>query len=179
MYRLRVAILMALMVALCSFSLLGKHQDDKSQKDKQPKKKVFVDYQQGFFTEEELRRDALVTVTPVYPEEAVTAGVQGTAQVGVLFDENGDYAGMKVLESPHPSISRAIAEALKQWKVKIGYDSPDPATRLPVRVFAQVQFHFVLRDGVASVEAATPEEQHTTSLKFNKIARPGKDRVGW
>lgn len=178
MGKLKVAGLMAVILALSSFSLLGKHQDDKDKKQK-PQKKVFVDYQQGFFNEQELRRDALVTVTPDYPEEAITAGAQGIAQVAVLFDENGDYVGMKVLESPHRAISKAMADALKQWKVKIGYDSPDPATRLPVRVFAQVQFHFTIRDGVASVEAATSEEQNAWSQKFTKIAGIGKDRVGW
>ena len=173
MGKLKVTGLIALMIALSSFSLIGKHQDDK---DKKPKKKLGVDYQLGFFTEADLRRHATIIVMPVYPEEAISAGAQGLAQVAVLFDENGEYAGMKVLESPHPSISKAVADALKQWKITIGYDSPNPETRLPIREFGQVQFHFTLRDGTASVQPASPEEQKTTSLKFNKIAGGGKDK---
>ena len=176
MGKLKVGGLMALIVVLCSFSLFGKYQDDK---DKKPKKKVFVDYQQGFFSESELRRDARITVLPSYPDEAVQAGAQGSAMVAVLYDENGDYLNMKVLESPHPAISKAVSDALKQWKIKIYYDSPDPATRLPIRVFAQVQFHFIIRDGVPTVEPATREEQITTSSKFNRITGVGKDGVGW
>lgn len=172
MGKLKIVGLMAAILVLSSFSLVGKHQEDK---DKKPKKKVFIDYQQGFFNEAELRRDALVTVMPVYPEQAIADGLQGTVLVGVLFDENGDYMGMKVLESPHPSISKAVASAMKQWKIQIFYDS----SRLPIRIFAQVQFHFAIRDGVATVEAATPEEQRTVSAKFTKVARSGKDRVGW
>jgi len=85
MRKLKVAVLIALILALCSVSLLGKPQDDK---DKKPKKKIFVDYQQGFSREVELRQDALVTVLPTYPDEAVQANVQGLAMVAVLFDEN-------------------------------------------------------------------------------------------
>ena len=175
MQRVKIAGLMALIVALCSFSLVGKHQDDKDKKEK-TQKKVGVDYQVGFFTEADLRRHAIVTVMPEYPEEAFQSGAQGLAQVAVLFDENGEYQSMKVLESPHPAISKAVATALKQWKIKIGYDSPYPETRLPIREFGQVQFHFIIRDGVPVVETATTEEQQTTSLKFRKIASNGKDK---
>ena len=175
MGKLKVASLMALIIALSSFSLLGKHQDDKDKKPK-PQKKLGVDYQVGFFTEADLRRHASITVMPEYPEEAFKSGAQGLAQVAVLFDENGEYYGMKVLESPHPAISKAVATALKQWKITVGYDSPFPETRLPIREFGQVQFHFIIRDGVPVVEAATSEEQQTTSLKFRKIASDGKDK---
>lgn len=174
MRKLKVAGLMALIVTLCAFSLFGRHQDDKD-KDKKPKKKIFVDYQLGLLTEAELRHDALTTAMPEFPEEAATAGVQGVVHVAVLYDENGEYMRMKVLESPHPALSKAVANALKQWKIKIGYDSPYRETRLPVRDFAEVRFHFVIRDGIPSVEPATLEEQRKASLEFIKISGPAKD----
>lgn len=166
MRRLKVTILVAFTVAISAFTLLGKHQDPK------PKKKIGVDYQMGIFTEAELRRDARVTATPSYPQEAVAAGAQGLIEVGVLFDEDGDYRGMRVLESPHPAISKAVAEALKQWKVKIYQDSPYKETALPIRVFAQVRFHFVLGDGGATVEPATAEEQRVASTTFARTKPP-------
>ena len=165
MKQLKIAAVIALIVALCSLSLIGKQQDDHK-----PKKKLGVDYQLGFFSEADLRRHCRITAMPEYPSEAVSAGAQGLAQVAVLFDENGDYHSMKVLESPHPAISKAVEDALKQWKMKVGYDSPYPETRLPIRELGQVQFHFIIREGVASVEPASPEEQRTTSPKFNRIA---------
>lgn len=166
MKKLTMASLMALIVALCSFSLVGKQQEDKNKK---PKKKLGVDYQLGSFREAELRRHARITVMPEYPPEAISAGAHGLAQVAVLFDENGEYYSMKVLESPHPAISKAVEDALKQWKINIGYDSPQPETRLPIRKLAQVQFHFIIREGTASVEPATPEEQLMSSPKFLRV----------
>jgi|SRR4051812_17490522 hypothetical protein len=166
MKKLRVAILVTITLALCSLSLIGKHQEPK------PKKKYLIDYQLAVLTEGQLRHDALVTVMPEYPAEAVNAGTQGLAEVGVLFDENGDYKGMRVLESPHPIISKAVAEALKQWKVKIYEDSPYQETALPIRPFGEVRFHFVIRDGVATVEPATPEEQRVSSPLFARTKPP-------
>jgi len=111
---------------------------------------------------------------PTYPDEAVQANVQGLAMVTVLFDENGDFMNMKVLESPHPAISKAVRDALKQWKIKIYFDSPYPESRLSIRVCSQVQFHFVIRDGVPLVEPATREEQFTESIKFTESRAVGK-----
>lgn len=176
MTKVKVAMLMALVVGLCSFTLLGKHQEkpDKNQEKKEKKdKKLFVDYQEAVVTEDSLRRDSQTGVMPVYPEEAFNAGAQGLADVAVLFDENGDYKGMKVLDSPHPSITKAVRDALKQWKIRILYDSPYPENRLPIRNFAEVRFHFVIREGIGSVEPATPEEQGVHSQKFLKIVGPG------
>jgi TonB family protein len=168
-------LIMTVIVGLCAFSLFGRHQDDKD-KDKKPKKKIFVDYQLGVLDEAELRHEALTTTMPEYPEEAASAGIQGLVHVAVLYDENGEYLAMKVLHSPHPALSRAVATALKQWKLPIGYDSPYPETRLPFRNFAEARFHFVIREGVPTVEPATPEEQQKSSPEFAKIAGSSKDR---
>src|SRR2546423_103992 len=137
MGKLKVVGLMALFIAICSFSLSGKHQDDK---DKKPKKKVFVDYQLAVLDEAELRHEALTTAVPEYPEEAAAAGIQGVVHVAVLYDENGAYMVMKVLHSPHPVLSKAVATALKEWKLRVLYDSPYRETRLPNRNFGEVRF---------------------------------------
>ncbi|PYS23711.1 MAG: hypothetical protein DMF72_08595 [Acidobacteria bacterium] len=167
MRKLKFGILMILVFALCSFTLLGKHQD---------KKKLFVDYTEGYVTELTLRHQAITTVMPLYPEEAIKAEAQGLVDVAVLFDENGDFRRMKVLESPHPAISKAVEKALKQWTVRVGYDSPYRETRLPVRTFGELRFHFVIKDEVATVEIATLEEQQTNSRKYMKITGSGDEK---
>jgi hypothetical protein len=40
-----------------------------------------------------------------------------------------------------------------------------------------VRFHFVIREGVPTVEPATPEEQGKSSIEFIKIAGPARDRA--
>lgn len=176
MGKLKVAGLMTIILALCSFSLSGRHQDDKD-KDKKPKKKIFVDYQLAVLDEAELRHEALTTAMPEYPEEASSAGLQGLVHVAVLYDENGEFMRMKVLHSPHPRLSQAVATALKRWKLRILYDSPYPENRLPFRNLAEARFHFVIRDGIPTVEPATLEEQKKSSVEFIKITGPSKDRA--
>jgi len=174
MGKLKLFGLLAVVIALSSFNLFGKFQDDKD-KDKKPKKKLFVDYDMSLLTESELRYCALATAMPVYPERAATEGVQGLVHVAVMYDENGEYLAMKVLESPHPALSKAVSDALKQWRIKLSYNSPYPETRLPNRNFAEVYFHFVIRDGIPAVEPGTVEEQSKASEKFIKISGPSKD----
>jgi TonB family protein len=170
MRKLQVTLLVALMVAVCSSTLLGEHQELK------PEKKILgIDYQLGLLRGSELRHDAITTVMPIYPDEAQAAGAQGLVNVAVVFDEKGDFARMQVLESPHAAITQAVSDALKQWKIKIGYDSPYQEFARPIRPFAEVRFHFVIRDGVPTVEPAMSEEQMRTSKQFHDYSsRAGK-----
>ena len=178
MKRLNVSILMTVIIGLCAISLFGKRQDDK---DKKLKKKLFVDYNMSLLTEDELRHEALTTAMPMYPEDAAAEGIQGLVHVAVLYDENGEFKAMKVLESPSPKLSKAVAEALKQWRMRITYDSPYSEARRPVRDFGEVRFHFIILDGTPAVEPATTDEQKTASEKFIKISGPSKDpeKMSW
>lgn len=174
MRKFKLAVVVALLLAICSSTLLGKHQDEK------PEKKIFVDYQLAIMREAELRHDATKTAMPTYPDEALAASAQGLVDVAVMFDENGDCECdyMHALESPHPAITQAVKDALKQWKIKIGYDSPNQEFARPVRPFAEVRFHFVIRAGVPTVEPATQEEQMKSSRQFHDhSSRVGKCMV--
>ncbi|MDX6384120.1 MAG: Gram-negative bacterial TonB protein C-terminal [Blastocatellia bacterium] len=164
---LKVVILSVLVLTLCAVTLLGKRQD---------KKRLFVDYNEGYVNEITVRNNTINAPLPVYPEEAIRDGAQGLVDVAVLFDENGNFQQLKRLESPHPALLKAVNDALKQWTVRVGYDSPSPATRLPVRMFGELRFHFVIRDGVGTVKNSTLEEQRTESAKYLKIIRPGDEK---
>lgn len=167
MRKLKVAILVVLVLALCSFTLLGKHQSQK---------KFGVDYGQAYGAEVSIRHDAITAPMPVYPEEAIKDGAQGLVDLAVLFDEEGNFKHMKILDSPHPAISKAVGDALKQWTVKVFYSSPYRETRLPLRMMGELRFHFVISDGVASVENPTLEEQQVESAEYRKILGPSSDR---
>jgi hypothetical protein len=164
---LKVVILSVLVLTLCAVTLLAKRQD---------KKRLFVDYNEGYVNEITVRANTINAPLPAYAEEAIRDGAQGLVDVAVLFDENGNFQQLKRLESPHPALLKAVNDALKQWTVRVGYDSPSPATRLPVRMFGELRFHFVIRDGVGTVENSTLEEQRTESAKYLKIIRPGDEK---
>jgi hypothetical protein len=65
--------------------------------------------------------------------------------------------------------------------MRVSYDSAYRETRLPIRDFGEVRFHFVIRDGTPAVEPATSDEQKTASEKFIKISGPSKDpdKMSW
>jgi protein TonB len=52
---------------------------------------------------------------PVYPRQALDAGVQGIVIAEVLLDSDGNVADVRVLRS-HPLLEDAAVEAVLQWK---------------------------------------------------------------
>jgi len=55
-------------------------------------------------------------VSPVYPDEAKKALVQGIVVLQVTTDEEGNVAKVKVLRSESSQLSQASVDAVKQWK---------------------------------------------------------------
>jgi TonB family protein len=167
MHRLKFIFPLAVIVGVSLLTATGKHQT--------PKKKLFVDYSESYVNEVTLRHQAITTPMPEYPEEAIAKNAQGLVDVAVLFDEEGKFKGMKVLESPNPMLSKAVEKALKDWTVRVGYNSPYAETRLPLRTFGELRFRFVIAAGVARVENSTWEEQIKENPKFAKISSAPSD----
>jgi TonB family protein len=57
---------------------------------------------------------------PEYPEEAAREGVTGRVTVTFLVDSMGavDTASVRVLDSPHPALTRAVLDVLPRWHFK-------------------------------------------------------------
>ena len=110
-----------------------------------------------------IRHDAVKTVTPNYPEEAIAAGAQGLVIAAVRFDEKGDLIKIKVLQSPHSSIADAVIQAVKEWKIgknhKIDYGRPG-------RLQGELRFHFILENGTGRVEGPSDDELKTQSKLY-------------
>jgi TonB family protein len=81
----------------------------------------------------------LVYRGPRYPYEAYPA--QGVVKLGVIVDENGLPAEIRVRESPSPALSQATVEAVRAWRY-------EPARKHGVRVRVEipVQLSFSVRD---------------------------------
>jgi len=105
-----------------------------------------------------IRHDAVKTVTPNYPEEAIASGAQGLVIAAVRFDEKGDLIKIKVLQSPHSSITDAVIQAVKEWKIgknhKIDYGRPG-------HLQGELRFHFILENGTGCVEGPSDDELKT------------------
>jgi TonB family protein len=157
MRKLKLAILLVLLVVLCSLTLFGR-------------RRIQQDYANAHVYEPVIRGYAINAPMPVYPEEAVRAGAQGLVDIAVRFDA-GKLTAIKVLDSPHPAITRAVRDAVKQWTFRALYDSPDRETARPVRVLGELRFHFIIRDGVGIVENPSREEQEIRSEAYQKVMR--------
>jgi TonB family protein len=57
----------------------------------------------------------ILRVSPVYPEKARRAGIEGTVLLEATTDENGDVVKVRVLKSI-PELDQAAIDALRQWK---------------------------------------------------------------
>ncbi len=69
-------------------------------------------------SESSLRKIAIKTVMPIYPEESIKRGAKGVAVAELVFDTTGDVSTVEVLEAPDSSIGQAIINATKQWKFR-------------------------------------------------------------
>jgi TonB family protein len=127
MRKLKVAILITLALALCALTLSGRQREP-------PK------YVDAYVHEPVIRGEATNAPMPVYPEEAISAGAQGLVDLAVLFDEKGHTIHIKILESPHPAITKAVKDAVNQWTQKTGVDS---IGRL-YRTIGELRFHFII-----------------------------------
>lgn len=112
-----------------------------------------------------LRQRALKVVMPEYPAEALEAKAQGLVVVAVRFDTGGNLVKDRVVESPHPAITRAVEQALGQWKIK-------PVTLLSgeaARTQGELRFIYEIKDGEGRVSEPSREAQRKHSKQYKEI----------
>ena len=76
------------------------------------------------------------SVTPVYPQSAMQANVQGDVKIQATIDETGHVTKMKVVSGP-ALLQRAAMEALRQWRY-----APSILDEKPVAVDMVVTIRF-------------------------------------
>jgi L-ribulose-5-phosphate 3-epimerase len=83
--------------------------------------------------EPKLRRQ----ITPVYPEEAIRAGLEGTVVLAVTIGDQGLVSEVKVLESV-PGLDQAAIDAVKEWQYTGAWIGGEPVhytTTVSVKFF--------------------------------------------
>jgi periplasmic protein TonB len=68
-----------------------------------------------------------------YPEVARSLGIEGKLVAIFTINSKGLVENVDILGSPHPSITRAAQKTLKEWRFKIGVQSPFGANARFVR----------------------------------------------
>jgi TonB family protein len=73
------------------------------------------------FKEPELLRQ----ITPVYPEEAVRANIEGIVILAITIGDHGLVTEVKVLESV-PGLDQAAIDAVKEWQYSGAWIGGEP-----------------------------------------------------
>lgn len=76
--------------------------------------------------------------TPIYPQPAVRARVQGTVRLQAIIAEDGSIARLEVL-SGHPFLVQEAVRAVSQWRYR-----PTLLSGRPTAVATQIEVHFRL-----------------------------------
>jgi TonB family protein len=99
---------------------------------------------------------------PEYPAVAKAAGAQGTVEVQVTVDENGQVTDATAVNG-HPLLRQAAIDAAKQWQFKTTEVSGKPS-----KVQGTITFNFVLDKGTAA-NTALAEKIATTATAGQRV----------
>jgi TonB family protein len=145
-------LLAGVLFALCAAPRTAA-QDDKST--------MVLDIEYG------IRQRATSKVEPEFPDEAVKAGAEGVVIAAVQFDESGALSKVEILDAPHPLLKQAVADAVRQWKIK-------PTTMITgelARRQGELRFYYSVRNGVGQVSAPPVKEQKKLSKKYKAMEK--------
>jgi TonB family protein len=93
---------------------------------------------------------------PVYPQEAVKAGIQGTVVLDVIISRTGTVESAKPTSGPAVLVPAAV-DAVKTWTYK-----PYLLNNAPVELETSVSINFKLSPSTTPAISATPSSQENT-----------------
>jgi TonB family protein len=83
----------------------------------------------------------LTQVKPVYPEEALAQGIEGTVLLDAVISMEGNVLSGEVINNPDPRLAKAALDAVKQWHYQ-----PTLLNGQPIEVVTTITVRFHLED---------------------------------
>jgi rhodanese-related sulfurtransferase len=117
--------------------------------------------------DEGLRKLATTSPAPTYPPASLAKKVAGVVVAGVLFDAKGAPEVVDILQSPDAETSRAVRDAVMQWKF-------GPHMGLPGRGILFFYFHL---KGPQGVVLSPPEMRAVTNPGLQNVKREDEPPV--
>jgi TonB family protein len=74
---------------------------------------------------QDLARNVITKVPPVYPPDAKKARIQGTVALDAVIGKSGDVESLKVVSGPQ-ELQQSALNAVRQWKYKPFLLNGDP-----------------------------------------------------
>ena len=87
-----------------------------------------------------LRGAKIKDVTPVYPQMAKIAHIQGVVATEALIDKNGAFQNLRIVSSDNPLLSQSALDAVKQWRYQ-----PATCNGRPVDTEAVIEVRYWLQ----------------------------------
>ena len=95
-----------------------------------------------------IRKSASKKTLPAFPESSRKRRSQGVAVVQLVYNGQGTVDHVEVLEAPDLEISKAVVDAVRQWKFK-----PSFIRGKPVNIRGKLTFYCVIdQKGVGRVQ---------------------------
>lgn len=88
-----------------------------------------------------LRRAAIKTVMPAFPQESIAKRAKGVVVAELVFDPTGDVFRARILEAPDSLTGAAVLEAVKQWKFR-----PQSVQGSEVYIRGKLTFYYVINE---------------------------------
>jgi TonB family protein len=137
----------------------------------QLEEEILKSYRGGVYSEHSSRWDAqnFPMPRPVFPEEALKEGAQGTVVLS-FYRYKGKAALIKVVESPHPALTQAAIDAVRQWRWL-----PFNVGGKPFPILTKLSFIFVIEGG----EGRVSDPEDSPELKDMTHLQELRDKAVW
>lgn len=86
------------------------------------------------------RAKLLKQTKPTYPQSALERGIAGPVKMNAIIGTDGRPYDLTVFASPHPDLSKAAVDSVRQWEYE-----PTVCNGEPVPVVTEIDVNFNLR----------------------------------
>ena len=101
----------------------------------------------GKISEIDMRKHARKQVLPEFPKQAKDLNVKGVAVVEVQLNARSEISSILIIQSPHPSVNRALTEAVSKWLFEFNQDREET----PLCFKGKLTFYFIDENGTSLV----------------------------
>jgi protein TonB len=114
------------------------------------------------FLEVEVPPEITTRTNPVYPEDALKQGLNGTVWVKIWVDKSGKPRAVAAVKSTNEIFNQSALDAARQWQF-----SPARLHDKPVDVWVTIPFKYTLKDD----KEQRPDTTATDAYSLQKIAQ--------
>jgi TonB family protein len=145
MYKLLFAVLFACMTVFVGSASISEQDDIKNY---------------SLLPEITIRKSAIESPLPIYPAEAIERNISGVIRIRLAISAEGKVIKIKVKPRTNPILTRAVADAVRQWTFE-PWIGPGNTPRAAI---SRLAFRFDITDGEGHVAMYDPKPEEIECL---------------